>query len=267
MDPLFLLLAGAGIWLWLRTRRPRRRGGRNRRPTRALRTIRGARRPRHRSGQAGASGDARARHLRGRPINRLAAAVGIDTHELRLADRAEAGSVGERLTAALLADLTDDGWTIFHDLALPRRRTTGSHSRANIDHLLISPDGTVTVPDSKLWTSEQPLTIRHGRLLHGRQDVTSRLSSLAYETRTVSTTLDVPVTALAVIHGAPLHGPDGHPVHELSLPVSGIRVRIVPADRIVSVLQAIDATTVRTPAARALAERARREFPPYTSRN
>ena len=251
-----LLLAAAIAGWWHHRRRPAARRSRHRtlqRTTTALRhTIR--RRPQH---GAGASADAHARHLSGGLRNHLAAAVGITTRSHRQAANYRAGAEGERRTAALLAPLAERGWTFLDDRALPSRR-----SRTNLDHLAISPTGAVVLLDSKAWDCRYPLTVRRRRALHGRQDVTGRLSALAYETRTVSATLGVPVIPLVVMHGAPLHGQDGQPASELSL--SGFRVRIIPADRIVAVLRSLDPSTTRTRAAQALAARARHQFPPHT---
>ncbi len=252
----FLLLAAAIAGWWHHRRRPAARRSRHRtlqRTTTALRHII-RRRPQH---GAGASAHAHARHLRTRPRNLIAAAVGITTKEHRLANRYEAGAEGERHTAALLAPLSRRGSTILHDLALP----TGQE---NVDHLVISPTGIVFLPDSKQWSRCYPLAVRDGRLWHGRQDVTGRLSGLAHGARTVSAVLGVSAMPIVVVRGAPLYGADGRPTTDLALAVDGLPIWVVPADRIMSVLRSIDPSTTRTPAARNLATRARRHFPPHT---
>ena len=66
----------------------------------------------------------------------------------RLAQAAELwakGAEGERVTAAALATLPADEWTVFHDVPWPGR------PRANVDHVLIGPPGLYVV-DSKNWS-------------------------------------------------------------------------------------------------------------------
>jgi hypothetical protein len=57
----------------------------------------------------------------------------------------ERGAVGEATTAEALKQLTDRGWTTFHDVRWPGRQ------RANIDHIAVGPSG-VFVIDSKNWS-------------------------------------------------------------------------------------------------------------------
>jgi hypothetical protein len=61
----------------------------------------------------------------------------------RAAGRWAAGAAGERRTAAALAGLEDDGWTVQHDVRLPGRRW-------NVDHLLVREDAVVVV-ETKQW--------------------------------------------------------------------------------------------------------------------
>ncbi|MFC8332755.1 nuclease-related domain-containing protein [Streptomyces olivaceus] len=197
----FLVLAAVAAWWWHKHRNPRH--------------------------GAGASAAARARALR-TPLVRLTEAAGIRTRAGTIARNYAAGADGERRTARRLAPLTRDGWHVFHDLALP----TG---RANVDHLLISPDGAVFLPDTKRWSANprRPVRIRAGRLLHGEQDVTARLDGLHHEARTVARVLGVPVTPLVVMDGPALHGPHDRPTTELQLH----GVRIIPADRLTAHLR------------------------------
>jgi Nuclease-related domain len=69
------------------------------------------------------------------------------------------GAAGERRTARLLTVLERHGWSVLHDLAVPR-------SQANIDHLVIGPGG-VFVIDSKQYRGRLQLD-PSGRLWHGR---------------------------------------------------------------------------------------------------
>lgn len=55
------------------------------------------------------------------------------------------GADGEEGTAARLAALPNDQFTVFHDVRWPRRRY------ANFDHVVVGPDG-VFVIDSKNWS-------------------------------------------------------------------------------------------------------------------
>ncbi|MBJ7331400.1 MAG: NERD domain-containing protein [Solirubrobacteraceae bacterium] len=64
---------------------------------------------------------------------------------LRSADLHEKGAEGERATAAVLATLPGEHWTVLHDVRWPGRRF------ANVDHVVIGPPG-VFVVDSKNWS-------------------------------------------------------------------------------------------------------------------
>lgn len=72
----------------------------------------------------------------------LLAALGVRTGRVRRADavaaRWEHVAAGEAETARLVAALGSQGWGIRHDLRMPG-------SRANLDHLLVSPCGTAVV--------------------------------------------------------------------------------------------------------------------------
>lgn len=198
----------------------------------------------------GASAAARARQLR-TPLVRLADLVGIDTRAGRLARQSEAGAVGERRAAARVKPLTREGWTILFDRALPR-------GRANVDALAISPNGAVFLLDPKLWSSRFPISVRAGRLWHGKVDVTDRFDGVLHERATVARLLDVDVTAIVSMDGAPLLGPHGRPATELVFR----GVRIVPAHRLPDVLRA----SGRIPSQRsasALAATAERVLPHY----
>jgi hypothetical protein len=194
---------------------------------------------------AGASAEARARQLRS-PLIRLADAVGIQTRRGRQAARYRAGAEGERRTAARLAPLRNEGWTILHDRALPA-------GRANVDHLAISPLGTVILPDTKRWSARYRLRVVDGRLLHGNLDVTDRLRGLRHETAVVSNALGVPVTPLVIMDGAPIDGGE--------LTLGGIR--IVPADRACAVLRILGRISGQRHAGE-ISNAAERLFPPHT---
>lgn len=197
---------------------------------------------------AGASSRARARQLR-TPLVRVATAVGIETEAARLADRCEAGAEGEEMVYVLLAELVKAGWTVLPDRALPS-------GEANVDLLVISPKGVVYNVDAKLWSSRYPLFVQNGRLMHGRLDVTRRLSGLTYETRTLANLLNVRVLSVAAVIG-PL--PAG-----AELRVDG--VRIIPAADLCSVLRRLDRETIPQQRAAVLVDTAERLLPPKTGR-
>lgn len=195
---------------------------------------------------AGASAAARARQLR-TPAVRIADRLGIPTQRSRHAARWAAGAEGEQRTARRLASLDRDGWTILHDRAIPG-------SRANLDHLAISPDGVVIVPDTKRWSARWPVTVHDGRLYHGDRDVTARLAGLRHEADTVSRVLGVDAVPVVLMDGPRL---DGAPLR-----VDGIR--IVAADQACRHLRALADTRSGHPHPGRLAAEADRRFPPYT---
>jgi hypothetical protein len=197
---------------------------------------------------AGASAAARARQLR-TPAVRIADHLGIPTRRGRQAARWAAGAEGERRTAERLAPLTREGWTVLHDRALP----TG---RANLDHLAVSPDGVVIVPDTKRWSARWPVTVHDGRLYRGDRDVTDRLAGLRHEADTVARILGVTAVPVVVMDGPRL---DGAPLR-----IDGIR--IIPADQACRHLRAIARSSPGHPHPGRLAADADRRFPPYTRR-
>jgi hypothetical protein len=64
---------------------------------------------------------------------------------LRSAEHYDRGAQGEEATAEALSALPSDEWRVFHDVRWPGR------SRANIDHVLVGPQG-VFVVDTKAWS-------------------------------------------------------------------------------------------------------------------
>ena len=76
---------------------------------------------------------------------------------LRSAERYEQGAHGERATGAILDELRQHGWAVYHDVRWPGR------PRANIDHVVVGPPG-VFVIDSKNWSGRIDVfdqTFRH----------------------------------------------------------------------------------------------------------
>ncbi|MEU9014300.1 nuclease-related domain-containing protein [Streptomyces sp. NPDC048479] len=155
---------------------------------------------------------------------RVLTLLGVRAHTRRadaVAARRDHGAEGERATARLLAQLEAQGWHVRHDLALPR-------SRANLDHVLISPCGTTIVAlDTKAWNRSWPTTLIRGRVHCGNQDRHEQVEKVAGYARRVADAVNIPRTAvrpLIVVHGSPVAGgyleastPDG-PVLVLSPP-------------------------------------------------
>ncbi|MGA5202777.1 NERD domain-containing protein [Streptomyces variegatus] len=201
---------------------------------------------------AGASAERHARALR-TPLVRLADLLGIRTKAGTRAGNFEAAAISESRIGALLDTLTAEGFSVLHDRWLRGK---------NVDHIVIGPFGDVTVGDTKWWSAHYPLTVRGGRLFHGRRDVTDWLDGLSWEAREVSRLLGgVRVRKVVFMCGAPLLGSDGTPVGELRL--DGIR--IVPADQAPAVLR----RTARIPGQRTRAELtalAEHALPPHTGR-
>jgi hypothetical protein len=108
------------------------------------------------------------------------------------------GAAGERHLARLLAPLEAHGWTVLHDLRVPR-------SAANIDHLVIGPPG-VFVVDAKHYSG--PLYLSHdGGLWHGRYPLAAALSATRWEADKVQATLgapDIDVVPIVAVVGAPV---------------------------------------------------------------
>jgi hypothetical protein len=106
------------------------------------------------------------------------------------------GAAGERHLARLLAPLQANGWTVLHDLRVPR-------SKANIDHLVIGTPG-VFVVDAKHYRG--PLHLSHdGGLWHGRYPLAAALSATRWEADKVQATLgvaDIDVVPIVAVCGA-----------------------------------------------------------------
>ncbi|MFD6935264.1 nuclease-related domain-containing protein [Streptomyces goshikiensis] len=170
---------------------------------------------------AGASAAAQARRLRS-PLVRLADLAGIETARSRQAGNWAVGAEEEKATAARLAPLAREGWTLLHDCALPG-------TRANADHIAISPSGVVFNVDSKRRTARYPLRVTGGRLMQHDSDVTHWLRGTRHETRLIAAQLDCPVISVVSMKGPQLQGGD--------LVVDGIR--IVEADHLVPVLRSL----------------------------
>ncbi|BCK74069.1 hypothetical protein Srufu_080220 (plasmid) [Streptomyces libani subsp. rufus] len=179
----------------------------------------------------------------------LVAAVGVETPEMgrkrRHRERCAAGSIGEQRTHAMLQPLLGEGWHILPDRGLPG-------TRANIDHLLVAPDGQVFTLDSKMWSGKWRVQLVGGRLVHGERDYDQQVDTALWETEKASRALEVPVTPLVVMHNAPVDGGGFH--------VRGVAV--FPADRLVELLRR-NTGRPRPGEARRLASRAAERLPSY----
>lgn len=183
---------------------------------------------------------------------RVASWLGVTAHTRRAdvqAACADAGRVGEQKTARLLFPLQDRGWKVLHDRALP------GADRANADHIVISPGGRLFLIDSKMWSVKKgPVHLQGGRLMHGPYDKGQAVRSLEFERVLVERALQTPVTALIVVHQAPVRGGGFHVGH----------IPVLTPQWLVALLRANDAAP--NPGALGLAQTAERVFPPYMGR-
>lgn len=171
------------------------------------------------------------------------------------AARIRKGAEGERATARLLKPLRRQGWSVWHDMRVGRRKF-------NLDHVLASPCGTtVVVLDSKAWDAREATRLVRGRVVCGRQDWHGQVESLAGYTEPVAAALGWPVrrvVPMLVVHGSRVEG------GRLWAPVPGVhgRLLVVGADLLVGTLTA--SSRARDPrAARALAARVDGVLRPY----
>lgn len=113
------------------------------------------------------------------------------------------GAAGEETTARLLAQLESAGWYVRHDLALPR-------SRANLDHVLVSPCGTtIVVLDTKAWHRGRTTALVGGRVRCGGEDRHEQVEKVAGYAGRVAVLMGLPgraVRPLMVVHGSPVAG-------------------------------------------------------------
>ena len=84
---------------------------------------------------------------------------------LRSAEMYERGGDGERVVGAILDQLRQEGWEVFHDVRWPGRQ------RANLDHVVVGPPG-VFVIDAKNWSGRIEVRDQTFRRDGRRQDRT-----------------------------------------------------------------------------------------------
>jgi hypothetical protein len=120
-----------------------------------------------------------------------------------VAARWDLGAAAEEATAGMLQALHRQGWHMLHDRALPG-------SRANLDHVLVSPCGTaLVVLDTKRWHAQRSTCLVRGRVHCGTEDRHGQVEAVArYAVRVAQEVgLDArSVWPLLVVHGSPVTG-------------------------------------------------------------
>lgn len=171
------------------------------------------------------------------------------------ASRWEHGAKAEEATARLLRPLEAQGWYVRHDRALPR-------SRANLDTVMVAPDGTVIVLDTKAWARNATTALRGGRVCCGAEDRHDQVEKVAGYAVRIARAVGVPeVVAVVLVHGSPVAG--GY----IEAPVPGLPrpVYVLTPGNVVAVLAA--ALRYRDPARAAqVANVVDRVLPPYVER-
>jgi hypothetical protein len=126
------------------------------------------------------------------------------------------GATGERRTGRALDPLRRKGWRVLHD------RQLGPRSRANLDHLLIAPDGTVFNVDSKMRNGSVRYDRRRNYLRIGRTSGYQLVSSTLYESERITQTLAREVGPVQVVSVLAVHRAKLPPWHQIE--IKGVRV-------------------------------------------
>jgi hypothetical protein len=136
----------------------------------------------------------------------LLARLGVTVHTRRAdaqAARWQVGAQAEDTTKAMLRPLEALGWRVLHDRRLPG-------SRANLDHVLVSPCGTaVVVLDTKRWHAQRETVLLRGRVHCGEEDRQGQVEAVASYAARVAQVLGLPASAvwpLLVVHGSRIRG-------------------------------------------------------------
>lgn len=160
------------------------------------------------------------------------------------------GAKGERRTAKILRPLTRrGGWVVLHDRALPS-------TRANLDHLVLVPDGRGAVyVDTKTTRGGGTVAVRGGILHIGKTAYRNAVKTVQFEAEEASKVLGVPVHPVIAVHGATV--PHGRIRHSDLLVVAARDLRAA----LTSIPHRHAPDTVR-----ALAFKASVALPPYTTR-
>lgn len=190
---------------------------------------------------------------------RLLAALGFpmpDSAREAVAARWDLGAAAEQETARMLHALRPQGWHILNDRALPG-------SRANLDHVLVSPCGTaVVVLDTKRWHARRQTVLVGGRVHCGVQDRHGQIEAVGSYARRVAAVLGLPESAvwpLLVVHGSPIAG--GH--LQAPLERGGVVYVLGTAYLVPTLASSPDPGRVDVVRAEGLARHVGRVLPPY----
>jgi hypothetical protein len=124
-----------------------------------------------------------------------------------VAARWDLGAQAEAATARLLSTLETAGWHVLHDRRLPG-------SRANLDHVLVSPcGGALVVLDTKRWHAGRETVLLRGRVHCGTEDRAEdrhdQVEAVARYAARVAQLVGLPTAAvwpLLVVHGSRVAG-------------------------------------------------------------
>lgn len=111
------------------------------------------------------------------------------------------GAEAEIRVGKMLNQLGDEGWTVMHDRGI-------QGSKANIDHLLISPAGDMAVlVDTKAWhVKGAVIHWARGGLRYGRYDKTSSIGTMEWEAERAQQVLKVNVVPVMCMDGGTVDG-------------------------------------------------------------
>jgi hypothetical protein len=134
----------------------------------------------------------------------LAPGVSAAAHEATLRTRAESremGTRGQHATDRLVAPLSERGFVVLRDVAVP-------NSAVSVDHVLIGPTG-VFVVESKRWKLDEPVREHKGQLFSGALFRGEEVDRLVWAASKVARHADlhrfpeVRTHAVMCIHAAP----------------------------------------------------------------
>lgn len=165
------------------------------------------------------------------------------------------GAAGERRTSKAVRSLTKEGWRTFDDLSIPR-------SRANLDHLWVTPSGSaVVVGDTKAWhANNAKVRMNRTDLFYGPWCQAGTVRTIEWETSRVAEALGVPAISVLVL--------DGAVVDRKRHPGGWIQVSptfwVVEQGSLLETLRSVSYGPANPRAARSLAKKVGKEFPPYS---
>lgn len=110
------------------------------------------------------------------------------------------GARAEQRTGRILRQLARQGWWVCHDRAIPR-------SKANLDHVVVAPDGTVFYVDTKAWhANRSEIRWDVNRLMYGRYDKTANLRTVEWEAGRVAEAIGQLVIPVIAVDGGSVRG-------------------------------------------------------------